>query len=201
MDLSSSGYLENIRHTLLNIIMDAETWHISLKDDSIVIREALKTMESWKLYQEDVPFIIRFFEHPDYMILPGAVTLDNHDIIHILLSRGALPKDEAFVIGFTMGTTRQVNCIDRGIFKFATRFLYPDGYRFGPDEHKVFDIGLQAATAMKKCPDLSMLDLSMYIDYTVKEARKSLNIDCTELTKRYALEKALFTSVECQRLL
>lgn len=180
--------------------MDAETWHIPLKDDHMIIQDALDTMESFKLSQDDVPFIIRLFENPKYNLLPGAVTLEVHDIIHILLGRGLLPKDEAFVIGFTMGTTRKVNKFHKSIFRFVTRVLYPDGYRFYKDEYDVFLNGLDSADKMI-CPDFSKIDLTLFTGYTIKEARKELDIDVPELTKDYMIEKMWYDSPESQRLL
>ena len=166
--------------------MDAETWHIPLRENVITIREALKSMESFKLDQTDVPFIIRFFENPKNMMLPGAVTLASHDIIHVLLGRGLLPKDEAFVIGFTMGPTNQLTSLQKSIFRFITRFLYPSGYRFGPDELQVFETGLQAAKEMT-CPDLARVDLIRYLDYTIEEARQMLGIDINRLSIELSL--------------
>jgi len=180
--------------------MDAETWHIPLRNDTITIRKALKTMESFKLEQQDVPFIIRLFENPKYKMLPGAVSLANHDIIHVLLGRGLLPKDEAFVIGFTMGTTKRLTSIHKSIFRFVSRYLYPEGYRFGKEELEVFENGRRAAEKMD-CPDFSKLDLTKYLGYNIQRARRSLDIDYAELVKEYVLEKILYDSVESKRLL
>jgi hypothetical protein len=180
--------------------MDAETWHIPLGRSYYTIQQALNTMSSFKLNQDEVPFIIRLFENPKYNILPGAVTLDNHDIIHVLLSRGLLVKDEAFVIGFTMGTTDRLTKLNKAIFKFVTRFLYPPEYKFHTDEVSVFESGVACAQKMK-CSDLSKLDLTQYLDYTIERAREELNIDINILRKAYAYEQATYSAPECQRLL
>ena len=180
--------------------MTAETWHIPLRNDTITIRKALKTMDSFKLKQQDVPFIIRLFENPRYRLLPGAVTLACHDIIHVLLGRGLLPKDEAFVIGFTMGTTRRLTSIQKSIFRFVSGYLYPEGYSFGKEELEIFENGINAADKMD-CPDFSKLDLTKYLGYNIKRARKVLRIDYAELMKDYILEKNLYDSVESKRLL
>jgi hypothetical protein len=180
--------------------MDAESWHIPLANDTISIKEALDTMESFKLNQDDVPFIIQLFENPKYKVLPGTVSLQCHDIIHILLGRGLLPKDEAFVIGFTMGSTKGLTSIDTAIFEFVTRYLYPKGYTFGDDEFVVFDMGVKAAENMG-CPDLSKLDLTSYIGYTINKAREKLGIDILELIRQYSIEMRSYDSIESQRLL
>lgn len=183
-----------------NFIMDAESWHIPLTEDGQTINRALCTMDSFKLNQGDVPFIIRLFENPKYNIFPGSVTLDAHDIIHVLLGRGLLPKDEAFVIGFTMGTSKKLSWIQKWIFKFATRYLYPEGYTFGEDEHEIFEAGLAIGTKME-CKDLTTVDLSEYIHYTIYSARQILNIDTDMLVQYYNIERGKYTSPESQRLI
>ena len=71
----------------------------------------IKEMEPFKLCQEDVPLIIKLVENPKYFtskLFTGAVDLFTHDCIHVLLGRGLLPKDEAFVIGYTMGSGKKM---------------------------------------------------------------------------------------------
>ena len=165
----------------------------------MVIQEAVKRMESFKLDKNDVPFIIRLFENPKYKVLPGAVTLDSHDIIHVLLGRGLLPKDEAFVIGFTMGAAH-VSAIQKSIFKFISRFLYPDGYRFTTQDLNIFENGICCAEIMD-CSDISKVDLTQYISYTIENTRKELGIDVGLLETYYRIEKQKNkNSPECQRL-
>jgi hypothetical protein len=51
-----------------------------------------------------IPWYVRLLEHPSSpLALGGAVDLRGHDCVHILLGRGLLQQDEAFVLGFTMG--------------------------------------------------------------------------------------------------
>ena len=180
--------------------MDAETWHVPLVDDGQTINRALCTMDSFKLDKGDVPFIIRLLENPKYSLFPGAVTLEAHDIIHVLVGRGLLPKDEAFVIGFTMGTSTRLSWIQKWLFKFATRYLYPAGYAFGEEELEVFESGLAIGTEMN-CKDLTTVDLTEYIHYTIYSVRKILNIDTDRLTEYYNIERSKYTSPESQRLL
>ena len=128
------------------------------------------------------------------------MTLQSHDIIHVLLGRGLLPKDEAYVIGFTMGSTRGLTWPEKRLFRFVSRHLYPDGYRFTGDDLEVFEAGVECATQMK-CMDLSKVDLSWFSSYTVKRARSELGIDVDRLYVDYTLEQLTYTSTESQRLL
>lgn len=187
-------------HRVHQFTMDPDSWHIPLKQDTLTIRQGLATMDSFKLDQSEVPFIIRLFENPSFNILPGSVTLKQHDIIHLILGRGILLKDEAFVLGFTMGSTKSLNRIQKAIFLFVVKYIYPEGYRFGPEEIEIFESGLKFASE-SNCVDLTLVDLTAYIDYTIFKVREKVNIDICELSKMYITEKEKYNSPECLRLL
>ena len=88
------------------------------------LKTFIKEMEPFKLHQEDVPLIIKLVENPNYAtskLFTGAVDLFTHDCIHALLGRGLLPKDEAFVIGFTMGSTKKMSRWRKSLFLFWGR--------------------------------------------------------------------------------
>ena len=124
--------------------MNAEQWHVSLDDDALTLGQALRSMESFKLKQEDIPLRIKLVENPKWFtseFFSGAVDLPTHDCIHVLLGRGLLLKDEAFVIGYTMGSTRKISRFKRNLFMFCSKYLYPEGYRFGEEERFVFQYG------------------------------------------------------------
>ena len=159
-------------------------------------------MEQFKLNPDDVPLIIKLTENPkyDFGLFPGYVTLQNHDAIHIVLGRGVLLKDEAFIIGFTMGSTKRMNNLRERIFLLITRYLYPDGYKFYRSERDIFRKAANLAKSMN-CADLSTVDFNQYIDYNLDQIRREIGIDITALRKSYASEKASYRDPECQRLL
>src|SRR4249919_2256821 len=85
-------------------------WHIPLSREDLTLRQAHEELAVLGLKQADVPLIVQLVENPRFDfpgldIFHGATGLQAHDRIHVLLGRGLLPKDEAFVIGFTMGST------------------------------------------------------------------------------------------------
>ena len=99
-----------------------------------------------------------------------------------------------------MGSTNKLNMLNRAVFKFVTRFLYPSGYNFYTDEFEIFERGVDCARETG-CPDLSKLDLTRYLDYTIEKTRQELSIDIDILKRAYAYEKIKFNAPECQRLL
>jgi len=176
-------------------------WHVPLRKGQMSLFNGLKSMEAFKLEAEDVPFMIKLVENPKYDIglFAGNVSLHNHDCIHLLLGRGLRVKDEAFVIGFTMGTTKKMRRWRRNLYMFCAKYLFPSGYRFGEQERFVFNMGVMVGS---RCPtDLSVVDFSGLMDYKIQGVREKLGIDKELLKNCYKIEKKCFpNSEESQRL-
>ena len=100
-----------------------------------------KHSEGYKV-QSDIHWFVWLLENPNSPIsLTGAIDLENHDIIHILLERGMDIMDEAMVIGFTMGNSTGTSSLVKWLFEFCARYIYPDGYRFNDADIVEFNRG------------------------------------------------------------
>jgi len=180
----------------------AEAWQPPSLWSGRMLWSALEEMEPFKLDQADVPLVIKLTENPKHLtskLFTGAVDLFTHDCIHVILGRGLLIKDEAFVIGYTMGSSKKMKRWRRNLFMFISKYLYPEGYKFGEEERFVFYCGVMAG---EKCPtDLSEVDFKQLLDYKVLGIREKLGIDKKLLECYYCLEKKCFPeSPESQRL-
>ena len=181
---------------------EQEKWHIKLNNKKIQLDAALATMGDFKLHQEEIPLIIQLVENPkyDFGLFAGNVDLFTHDCIHILLGRGLLLKDEAFVIGYTMGSTKKLSRIRKNLFLFCSKYLYPEGYKFTEDERLVFNLGMAAGSKCKE--DLSKVDFSWLLSHKIHEIRTRLGIEEELLHSCYCLEEKLYpASCESQRLI
>ena len=179
----------------------ASDWHHPLSKGQTTLHKVLDSMQGFKLHQEDVPLIVKLTENPDYVtskIFTGAVDLFTHDCVHALLGRGLLVKDEAFVIGYTMGSGKKMKRWRRNLFLWVTKYLYPEGYKFTEEERYIFYSGVMAGS---QCPtDLSKVDFNEVLDYKVQAVREKLGIDRDLLKCYYCTEKKLFKDKESQRL-
>ena len=179
----------------------SEKWHIRLGRE-IKLGGAKKTMENFALAQEEVPLVIKLTENPKYFtsrLFTGAVDLFTHDCIHIILGRGLLVKDEAFVIGYTMGSAKKMKRWRRNLFMWVCKYLYPEGYKFGEEERFIFYSGVMAGS---KCGvDHSTVKFDRLLDYDLKDIRLLLGVDENLLRCYYCTEKKLFKDIESQRLL
>ena len=121
-------------------------WYPSLDNDHLTLGEIYETLPGAE--PECIHFIVRLLENPASPVaLPGAVNLPRHDAIHILLCRGLLGQDEAFVIGYTMGTSKTIWDAQVWAFKKVARHIYPGIYRMSDRDLLSFDLGFGSGIA------------------------------------------------------
>jgi len=156
--------------------------------------------------QDDVPLIVQLIENPKFdipwiNIFNGAVNLADHDCIHALLGRGFLPKDEAFVIGFTMGSTNRTNTLEQKLYAWASKYLYPGPYKFDNEDVQVFKDAVHLGY-ISDCIPLNTVNYSDYLKKTVKNIRVELGIEKDLLESYFNIEKRRYPdSVASQRLI
>jgi hypothetical protein len=137
-----------------------------------------------------VPWYVALLENPaSPLALAGAVDLFAHDCVHILLGRGLLQQDEAFVLGFTMGSSRRCSAWQAALFRFCARRVYRGTYRFSALDDEVFAFALVAARRLR-CMPLDSVDFRAALERPLSELRRSLGLDVAALRALYAKEAA-----------
>lgn len=183
-----------------------EDWHIPFRKDEISLREAHEFLQLVGAGQQEIPLMIQLVENPRYRmpgitLFHGAVDLRQHDFIHLVLGRGLLPKDEAFAIGFTMGSTNKVSTSEEALFSWISQRLYPEVYKFHDDEIKVFKDAVKLAS-ISECLPLDEVDFAPLLDRSLAEVRREIGLEYDLLLAYFAIEKRRFPDArESQRLL
>lgn len=186
--------------------LDWRDWHLPLSRGDVTLGEGMDDLALVGAMQGEIPLIVQLLENPRYDIpgldlFHGAVDLKNHDAIHLLLGRGLCEKDEAFVIGFTMGSTRKVNGIEETLFTLIARHIYPGIFRFGPDDVRVFRDAVRLAW-ISECQRLDRVDFGGLRRHSLSELRRMLGVEEDLLRVYYTIEGKRFPSVaESRRLL
>lgn len=163
-------------------------WCPGLDNDELTLRDVLATLPAAP--PAAIPWIVRLFENPQgWLRLHGAVNLRNHDMIHVLLGRGLLGQDEAFVIGFTMGSTKAVSWVERMFFKFVVSRVYPPPYRISWRTLAAYDLGLEAGRELG-VPNLHLRLHEEMLDRPLGDTRRLLGVDTRRLRAFYARERA-----------
>jgi len=172
-----------------------KNWNPGLDNDHLTLGEVLDTLPASN--PSDIPFIVRLFENPNPPIrfpelfpLPGAINLERHDAIHCLLGRGLLPQDEAFVIGFTMGATRNCMPWHFSFFRFIGKYLYPKFYKFSNEDLLALDLGYNKGKE-SLASDLGHFPFERFRDFTLKQLRDRLGISRQKLYAVYRVEKMM----------
>ncbi|MTH95355.1 hypothetical protein [Roseibium sp. RKSG952] len=154
-------------------------WNPGLDNGEKTLGEVLETLPAAP--PEAIPLIIRIVENPSSMIaLPGAITLERHDAVHVLLGRGLTTQDEAFVIGFTMGATKKLRRWQERVFEFAATKLYPQPYAFTEDDLISWRLGV-AEGRKQNVVRLDNLPLENAGHLRLKDLRQMLGIDTLQL--------------------
>ena len=139
----------------------------------MLLSSAIEKWQDNSTYKEPstIHWFVWLLENPKSPIsLTGAIDLYNHDIIHILLDRGMLNRDEAMVIGFTMGNSETTSSWVRWLFEFCARYLYPESYRFNEYDLLEFERGFAYGyTRSRRNIHLAKFDVKRDIEEIRKE--------------------------------
>jgi len=179
-------------------------WFISINEEEITLGEAFSSMKAIALEQGSIPLVVQLAENPRFDlpgvdIFSGATDLETHDYIHILLGRGVLPKDEAFVLGFTMGSTNRVGTIEEKLYGLFTQYLYPKHYRFADDDFQVYKDAVRLGY-ISDCQPLDSIDYQALGHLSLKEAREWVGIEPDLLKAYYRIEARRYPATfESQR--
>lgn len=168
-------------------------WHIPLSRGDATLRQALDSARHIAATPTDVPLIVRLVENPKFSLpgltlFNGAVDLHAHDCIHILLGRGLMSKDEAFTIGFTMGSTRRVTTSEIRLYSLTAKYLYPNPYKFDDEDLNIFAAAVHLGH-VSDCQPLDQIDFDPYMDYDIARLRAHLGIEPDLLQAYYRIEQ------------
>lgn len=173
-------------------------WNPGL-DDAVTLRAAYDAMPGDDA--SAIPWYVRLLENPASPVaLPGAIDLFGHDCVHILLGRGTLPPDEAFVLGVTMGAAGRLRPWQQRVYAGCARRLYRGVFRFSRTDRLVFDVAVEFARhsgirPLHRAPWRSLLDRPL------GDIRSRLGVDTRQLTAVYESERTLWPrSPAAQRL-
>lgn len=180
-------------------------WHVPLRAANRTLTEAYRSLAPSGLEQREIPFLVQLVENPrfdlpGFEIFSGATDLRTHDYIHIILGRGLLPKDEAFVLGFTMGSSNRVGALEEQLYSLIARYLYPSNYRFDDADVQVYGDAVRLGH-ISDCRSLAEVDYTPLLERPLGEIRRSLGIEEELLHAYYAIEKRRYPHcAESQRL-
>ena len=186
--------------------MSYADWHIPLSSTELTLREALDSLAAVGARQQEIPLIVRLLENPKYRLpgvtlFHGAADLRVHDRIHILLGRGLLMEDEAFTIGFTMGSTKRVRRAEEWLFGKLARRAYPHPYRFDDNAVCIFNDAVRLG-GISGCQPLNRIDYDRQLDSPLGSIRREVGLETDLLLAYYRIEKERYpASRASQRLL
>ncbi len=113
-----------------------------------------------------VDTVVRMTENPDFAqsnsgdeLFPGRITLEDHDVVHLLTSQNQSMYNEAVTIGITMGSTGHMTPQKTAAYLYMAQNWYKKSYRFKPKDALPFWYAVQIAD---KATEEGLKDLSRY---------------------------------------
>ena len=183
-------------------LLEWNEWQPGLDTDDMTLAQVLATMP--KSDASDVPEIVRKYENPSSPdALPGAIDLDRHDCLHVILGRGLHVQDEAFIIGVTMGADKTMTAEITDQFVEISTTLYPEAWRFKPEHIASYRLGVGFAMDNLKGADLHLtpFEAEPYQLQTVRQLRKDLGLVKEEMRAYFRKEELLVPGTKAtQRL-
>lgn len=165
-----------------------KSWHLPIDYDSLTLQEGIDYLSIVAAPQGKIPEIIRFTEGKDSFIVKqffyGGVELKAHDCIHLLLGRGLLPKDEAFVIGFTMGSTNRLETMNKDAFAYIAGHYYPNAYKMD-EESRVIYLDAAKLGHLSDVPPLDEVDFEQYLNWPLSKLRLELGLNVDQIRSYY----------------
>ena len=108
-------------------------------------------------------------------------------------------KDEAFVLGFTMGSSNRVTTTEERLFSFMTKYVYPKDYRFTDEDLHIFKDAVRLGF-VSDCQSLAKVDYKKYLDWPLQKIREDIGIEVDLLKAYYAIEARRYPHIkECNR--
>jgi len=179
-----------------------DEWTPGLDTDDMTIAEVLATMPASD--ESAVPDIIKKYENPESPdALPGAISLERHDCLHVLFGRGLHVQDEAFVIGATMGAATDITGEIVDFFVSVSTTKYPKHWRFEQKHIPSFRLGVGFAMDNLKGRDLHLIPFEeeQWQSMLVRDARKQLKIVKEELRAYFRKAEILVPGTPATRRL
>jgi len=173
---------------MLTLLADQRRWSPGLDNASSSLASVYEDMP--KDCAVAIPWYVRLLENPKSPVaLAGAIDLFGHDCVHILLGRGLLPQDEAFVIGFTMGRSPRCPGWHTPLFRWVAEHVYRGAFRFSRVDAEVFDFAAEAGRRQRRV-SFGDVDFDAWLTRPLGELRAALGIDPSALRELYRQEVA-----------
>ncbi|WP_353669646.1 hypothetical protein [Marinomonas sp. THO17] len=171
-----------------------DKWHVPLWEGQRLLGVEFDHLNSFGLNQDDIPLIVKLVENPNYDYLPGfdifhgSTDLRQHDYIHLVLGRGIHATDEAFVLGFTAGSTNRVTSVEKKLYTIFAKHLFPKEYRLKDDEIQVYRDAVKLGY-ISDCQPLDKVDFESMREMSIKDVRKAIGLEEDLLSAYFAIEK------------
>jgi hypothetical protein len=182
-----------------------QDWHIPFHQDSISLQAALDSVPPLSELLE-LPLMIRLQRDPvlsflGQLVFRAGLDQHQHDCIHIMLGRGLMAMDQAFVLGFTLGSSKKGSMPEHKLHGEVGRHFNKNASLFNEAESVVFKDGIKLAY-LSFCAPMDSFDFTPWHDTPLRQIREAIGLEPELMQAYFAVEKHRYPHVlASQRLL
>ena len=182
-----------------------QDWHIPFHQNDLSLQTALTSVPPPSALVE-LPLMLRLQRDPvlsflGQLVFRAGLDRHQHDCIHILLGRGLLGMDQAFALGFTLGSSKKGSMPEHKLHGEVGRHFYKNVSLFSESESVVFKDGIKLAY-LSFCAPLDKFDFTPWHDQSLRQLREAIGLEPELLQAYFAVEKHRFPhALASQRLL
>jgi len=163
-------------------------WYSGLDNDDQTLRSVYASLPFPD--PDSTEQLAQIFDHPvsPYLAL-GEAAPRNHDCLRIVLGRGLLNQDEAFILGYACGTTaKQLEEPSVQAFRRACKRLCKPPYRMSDADLIAFDVGF-ARGQKAHVRNAARFDFAAAMALELGQIRTSLGIKAKALKASFREER------------
>jgi hypothetical protein len=115
-----------------------------LNNDDQLLSEVIKPLKQYGDEASGIPWSVWLLENPESpLCMPGAVSLDRHDVLHAILGLGTDLNSECFIVGYTMALDSNLRGWHLWAFQFVSSHIHPLEYQPTEEGWKLFHLGVK----------------------------------------------------------
>lgn len=169
-------------------------WHIPYQQNEISLSQAVHELELTRGAVTRKTLFSYLKNHPTYgqqghQLFSPKLDEQLYDCIHIILGRGFMMVDEAFCIGFILGSTKKVVSTETSLKAYIARHFCNDFFDLMSDaEVQVLREAVRLAY-ISNCQPLDSFNYSEWSNENLKTIRNAIGLEDELMMAYYEIEK------------
>jgi hypothetical protein len=174
-------------------LVSTQDWHIPYHHDALTLQAAIASLPQAELSQVEQTLMLECLSNLNsadtgFQLFHGDVDQHKHNCIHIVLGRGLLKMDQAFIFGFTLGSAKKGIMAEETLNAYISRHLHTSLASLNEEELAVFKDAVKLAS-ISSCVALDRFNFADWQDQPIRVLRDVIGLEHDLIAAHYAVEQ------------